>query len=105
MYDQCSVAVFRTFEDACKAIQALDKAGFPEQQVSLVTHDVAKEIPREQVLQFGDQSTKDVAKGAGVGGLLGALLATPLLAIPGVGVAIFAGPLAAGATGAIVGGF
>lgn len=105
MYDQCSVAVFGSFEDASSAIQALDKAGFPEQQVSLVTHDVAKEVPQEQTLQYGDNGTQDVAKGAGVGGLLGALLATPLLAIPGVGPVIFAGPVAAAATGAIVGGF
>lgn len=105
MYNQCSVAVFKSFEDASQAIQALDTAHYPEQQVSVVTHDVAKQVPQEQSLQYGDKSVQDVATGAGTGGLLGLLLTSPLLAIPGVGPAIFVGPLAAGATGAIVGGF
>jgi uncharacterized membrane protein len=105
MFDQCYVAVYRSFDEARKAIQALDEEGFPEQQISLVTHDVAAEVPREEELQYGDDNVADIAKGAGAGGLLGALLSAPLLTIPGLGLALLAGPLAAGATGAIVGGF
>lgn len=105
MSDQCYVAVYRSFDDARKAIQALDAEDYPRDQVSFVTHDVAAEVPREEELQFGDQDVADAAKGAGAGGLLGALLAAPLLAIPGVGPAILVGPIAAGMTGAIVGGF
>jgi len=105
MSDQCSVAVYASFKNAEVGLRALHDAGFPEQQVSLVTHDVAQEVLEAHVLQYGDKSVEHMAKGAGAGGLLGALLASPLLVVPGIGPAVFAGPLAAAATGAIVGGF
>ncbi len=105
MFNECSVAVYSSMGEAQTGIQALDSAGFSEKQVSLVTHDVAEAVPQVEVLQYGDQSVRDLAKGAGMGGLLGVLLTSPLLVIPGMDPAILAGPLAAGATGAMVGGF
>ena len=56
-------------------------------------------------MQSGDETEKSTAVGAATGGLLGILLGAPLLAIPGIGPALVAGPLAAGLTGAAVGGF
>lgn len=105
MFNHCVVAIFATFEDAKAAVQALEKSSCPSEQVSLVTHNVPEEAPQEEALQTGDAAEKDAAKGAGVGGLLGLLLGTPLLMVPGVGPVLVAGPLAVGMTGAIVGGF
>jgi hypothetical protein len=53
----------------------------------------------------GDISERTAIGGAALGGLMGFLLASPLLMIPGLGPVLIAGPIAAGMTGAIVGGF
>ena len=105
MTNHCVVAVYESFDDAKQAVQALDNSDFPSEQISLVTHSVPEEVPQVDVLQSGDETEKDATKGVSVGGLLGLLLGTPLLMIPGVGPVLIAGPLAAGLTGAIVGGF
>jgi hypothetical protein len=101
----CVVAVYDSFDKARTGIWELEKAEFPPDQVSLVTHDVRHELPRGEALQHGDNAERNAARGAGFGGLLGLLIGAPLLAIPGVGPVLLAGPLAAGMTGAIVGGF
>lgn len=105
MSRQCAVAVFDTFESAQEAIHLLDQHEYPADQVSLVANSVKQEVPSTIAMQYGDESRRDAAIGAGMGGLLGLLLGTPLLAIPGIGLMLIAGPLAAGLTGAIVGGF
>lgn len=105
MANHCVVAVYESFDQAREGVQALEKSTFPSEQVSLVTHSVPEEFLQGKVLQYGDETEKDAAKGAGLGGLLGLLLGTPLLMIPGVGQVLVAGPLATGLTGAIVGGF
>jgi uncharacterized membrane protein len=99
------VGVYGSFEKAKDAVQALERSAFPSDQISLATHSVGEEIKSSAALQYGDQSESDAVKGASVGGLVGVLLASPLLAIPGVGPLLVAGPLAAaGLTGAVVGG-
>jgi hypothetical protein len=105
MSNECVVAVYDSFERARDAVQALDESHFPADQVSLVTHSVAEEGIPDEELQHGDKAELNAAKGAGMGGLFGALLGAPLLAVPGVGPVLIAGPLAMGLTGAIVGGF
>lgn len=104
---QCVVAVYDSFDKAKSAIIALEASSFPSDQVSLVSQNVEREVPGdvEEEMQFGDESERDAAKGAGVGGLIGALLGAPLLAVPGIGPLLAAGPIATGLTGAIVGGF
>lgn len=106
MYEQCVAAVYRTFAQARDAVQALEQSDFPSEHISLVTHSVEEEVPRdeEEALQYGDSTERAAAKGAGAGGLIGLLAAAPLLTIPGIGPLIVAGPIAAGLTGAIVGG-
>jgi uncharacterized membrane protein len=105
MNHECVVAVYGEWDEARQAVQRLEEAGIPQKQVSLVTHSVTEEVPDRQAMQHGDESEHGAAAGAGVGGLLGFLLGAPLLTIPGVGPLLIAGPLATGATGAIVGGF
>jgi len=105
MARQCVVGIYETLDAAKQAIETLEQSNFPSEQVSLVTHSVERQVPEEEELQYGDQAQTDAAKGAGIGGLVGVLLGAPLLAIPGIGPVLLAGPIAAGMTGAIVGGF
>lgn len=105
MYHECVVAVYDSWQPAREAVRALEADAYPEEQISLVTHSVTAEVPREDALQYGDETENTAAKGAGIGGLVGALLGAPLLTIPGIGPLLIAGPLATSITGAIVGGF
>lgn len=105
MSQECVVAVYESFAQARDAVQALEKARFPSDQVSFVTHSVENEVPGEDLPQYGDKARRNAAKGAGMGGLLGTLLGTPLVTVTGIGAILIAGPVAMGLTGAIVGGF
>ncbi len=106
MKTESVVGIYGSFADAANGIRLLDEAGFPHDQVSLVTSAIDARLPRERAaVQPGDESENKAAAGAAVGGLLGLLVGAPLLAIPGIGPLLLAGPLAAGMTGAVVGGF
>lgn len=104
MNNESVIAVYDKFADAAQAVRLLDISGFPHDQVSLVTSAADDHLPNPTI-QAGDESENQAAAGAAVGGLLGMLVAAPLLAIPGIGPLLLAGPLAAGMTGALVGGF
>lgn len=105
MNQQCVVAIYDSLDNARKAVQVLEQSQFPPDQVSLVTQSIHTQVPEERTMQYGDQAEGNAGKGAGFGGLLGLLLGAPLLAIPGIGPVLLAGPLATAITGAIVGGF
>ncbi|QDU75729.1 hypothetical protein Pan97_27710 [Bremerella volcania] len=104
MSRHCAVAIYDEFSAAQKAVQQLDESKFPSDQVSLVANSVHQDLQSTNILQYGDESEKDAAFGAGVGGLLGFFMAAPLLTIPGFGLMLIAGPITTGITGAIVGG-
>jgi hypothetical protein len=99
------VAIYESLDQAKAAVQALEQAGFPHDQVSLVTRNVKRQLDRSDVVEKDDQAEPDARKGAALGGLVGLLLGAPLLTIPGVGLVLLAGPLATALTGAVVGGF
>ena len=105
MSRDCVVAVYESFEHAKEAVHALEAAEFPSEGISLVVNDVEAEVPNTKPMQYGDDTPKDVAKGAGTGGALGLLVGATMLAIPGIGPIFIAGPLAVGLTGTVVGGF
>lgn len=105
MSRHCTVAIFDDFAAAQEAVHKLDESKFPSDQVSLVANSVHQDLQSTNILQYGDESDRDALFGAGVGGLLGFFLASPLLTIPGFGLMLIAGPITAGLTGAIVGGF
>jgi hypothetical protein len=104
MNQQCVVGVLECLDAARATLERLEEAGFSQEQVSLVTKSVERQVEDEEMLEYGDKTGKQAAKGAGIGGLVGFLLGTPLLMIPGVGPLLIAGPLAMGMTGGIVGG-
>jgi hypothetical protein len=106
MIRQCVVAVYQSVDKAQAAVRDLEAAGL-SQQVTLVSRNINTELSPEdkEAMSRGDVSGRAAVEGATVGGLLGFLLATPMLMIPGLGPVLIAGPMAAAMTGAIVGGF
>ena len=104
MSQDCAVGVYESLKEAGQAVRDLDESGFPADQVSLVTFQVTNALEEPSVVESGDEAEKATTVGAATGGLLGLLLGAPLLAVPGVGAALVAGPLAIGLTGALVGG-
>jgi hypothetical protein len=106
MSQECVVGVYDSPEKARDAVEALERSQFSLQHVSLVGGTAVEALRKIESLKYGDDAETKAAEGAGLGGLAGILLAAPLLAIPGVGPLLVAGPLAAaGLTGAVVGGF
>lgn len=112
-------ALFDDYEDAAKAVRALETAGFASGDISLVVstyEDEVGEAPPPDPI-----SAEGAGTGAGIGALLGGagglLAGLGALAIPGIGPVVAAGWLLStalgavagaavgGATGGIIGGF
>ena len=108
--------LFDTFDQAERAVIALESAGVPKGDISIVSHhkpdhasdltDASIREPRDSTA--GEAAGRDAGVGAALGGVIGAgggvLAGLGLLAIPGLGPVIAAGWLASAAVGAIVGG-
>jgi hypothetical protein len=106
--------LFDDFSDAEHAVIELKRAGVPEGDISLVSHEGAGRNghhanvrePRDDTA--AEAASKDAGAGAAVVGAVGAaggaLAGLGLLAIPGLGPVIAAGWLASTAVGAVVGG-
>ena len=98
--------LYDTYDEATRAVQALEAAGVPHADISLVgsAHDRAAE-------GTGEAASDATATGAGTGATLGTLVGggagllagIGALAIPGVGPIVAAGWLVAALTGAGVG--
>jgi uncharacterized protein (TIGR02271 family) len=106
---QTAVGVFQNREDAERAVEALHRAGFTDQQIGIAARDVEK---REDMKTTGGTDSKaeeggitGLVAGAGIGGVLGA---AAVGLIPGIGPIIAAGALAGilggAAAGAATGG-
>jgi hypothetical protein len=103
MAEECVVAVYDSVARAKSAIGELLASGYPQKNVSLVTASIAGEpAALKKALEFGDETEKDAAIGAGIGAVVGLLGGATVVSLAGMGVVI-AGPLGA-ATGAVVGG-
>src|SRR5262245_5552234 len=104
------VGLFDTAAEAQSAVQDLVNSGFERNDISLIATDARGEYARE-VGGTGSSAGEGAAAGAvggGVlGGVLGLLVGAGALAIPGIGPALAAGPLAAAlgsaGAGALVG--
>jgi hypothetical protein len=112
-------ALFDDYEDAAKAVRALESAGFASDDISLVVStyedQVGETAPADTV------SAEGAGTGAGIGALLGGagglLAGLGALAIPCIGPVVAAGWLVStalgavagaavgGATGGVIGGF
>ena len=93
--------VYDSYAQARAAVSAVEQAGVPTSDVSLVANKYVS-------AEYADvDEVSDTAKGAGIGGALGGgaglLAGLGLLAIPGLGPVVAAGWLASTAVGAVAG--
>jgi hypothetical protein len=99
------VATYVTVHDANNAIEALHRAGFSNDEISLLVTDVAKK--KHFAIEQGTKAAEGASIGSAIGGAIGALAAGLTVAagliLPGLG-ALVAGPLIAALAGAGVGG-
>src|SRR3984957_8474826 len=86
---------------------ALVRAGFPSPDISVLLPESlagAKEMGTEKATKAPEGTAAGVTTGGVIGGTLGVLAGIGLLAIPGLGPFIAAGPIVAGLAGLGVGG-
>jgi hypothetical protein len=89
------------------AVDALVRAGFPSPDISLLLPENlsgTKDMGTEKATKAPEGATAGVTAGGVIGGTLGVLAGVGLLAIPGLGPFIAAGPIMAGLAGLGVGG-
>ncbi len=103
MKPNCVVSVFDTMKHAQLAVHILERAGFAPDHVSLITLHIPEGSKLEQELSIGDDSERDAAIGAALGGVAGVLGDAALFLITGLGAVVAAGPLVM-AAGAVIGG-
>jgi uncharacterized membrane protein len=99
------VGVFQSEQEAVKAIESLKRQGYSSDDISIVARN--KDDAAAVSDATGTKAPEGMATGAATGGLLGGaaglLAGLGLLAIPGIGPILAAGPIAATLTGAAVG--
>ncbi len=104
-----NTAVFGIYPTALQAERAVDTliaAGFPSSDISVLLPDVrsTKEFAHEKDTKAPEGTAVGVTTGGVIGGTLGVLAGVGMLAIPGIGPFIAAGPIMAGLAGLGVGG-
>lgn len=105
MNEECVVGVYDSLDKAEQAVWILRRGEFPQQQVSLVSSALTEKPELARELEMGDDSLRDAAVGAGLGGVVGVLAGMGAVAISGIGAVFMFGPVAAALTGATVGAF
>ena len=95
------VGLFDDFQDAQTVVRDLTNAGFRRESISLAANQTASGYTGDGS-DFSSPGTtgehavgKDATVGAGVGGVIGLVTGVGLLAIPGIGPILAAGPIAA----------
>ena len=105
---QTVAALYDTYDSAVAAVNALEAAGIPHTDISIVSNNVDNQYGKDRPAEAAKDAGKGAGVGAVVGGVGGLLTGLGLLAIPGVGPVVAAGWLVAtaagAATGAVVGG-
>jgi uncharacterized protein (TIGR02271 family) len=101
------VGLFDTFPAAQAAVQDLVSTGIPRDDISLTSNNATGEHTLEGHAGHGNHAGSGAATGAGigavVGGVGGVLAGLGMLAIPGIGPILAAGPIAAALAGAGIG--
>ena len=106
MNDECVVGVYDSLKKAEQAVRIMHQAGFPTKQVSLVASHLANKPELVEEITMGDDSVRDAAIGAGLGGILGVLAGIGAMVVSGAGIVVFlAGPIGVAALGTAVGAF
>ncbi len=96
------VGLFDDFQDAQNVVRELTTAGFRREAISIAANKTAtgytgdgSDFSVGTSGETGHAVGKDAGVGAGIGGVVGLLTGLGLLAIPGVGPVLAAGPIAA----------
>ena len=111
------VGLYDDIAQARATVEALDNAGFDRSHISLVANASAEEYGRyfddegsyrrdvhdDDELTTGEGATAGAGIGATIGGIGGLLMGLGLLAVPGVGPALAAGPIVSALVGAGIG--
>jgi hypothetical protein len=101
------VAVYPHMDRAEEAVQALQKGGFPVNQVSIIAKDLGTEKKVHGFVTSCDVAKSAAGTGAWLGGIFGLLVGAAFLWVPGVGPLVVAGSLTsallAGVEGAVAG--
>lgn len=94
--------IYHTRESAEEAVDALRRGGFRNTDISALFPDNAgtKDFAHEKNTKAPEGATTGGASGAVVGGVLGWLAGVGMLAIPGIGPLLAAGPIVAALAGA-----
>jgi hypothetical protein len=110
MSDNKKVGVFGIYSTRVaveNATESLVRAGFPTSDISVLLPESlggTKDMGTEKATKAPEGTTAGVTTGGVIGGTLGVLAGIGLLAIPGLGPFIAAGPIMAGLAGLGVGG-
>jgi hypothetical protein len=98
--------IYKTRTSTENAVEALQRAGFRAEDISvLLPENVgSKDLKTEKSTKGPEGATAGATTGAVVGGTLGLLAGIGLLAIPGLGPFIAAGPIVAALSGIGAGG-
>jgi hypothetical protein len=96
-------ALFDTYAAASSAVSALEAAGIPHSDISIVANNSDNWHNGDKTSEAADDAGKGAGIGAAVGGLGGLLTGLGLMAIPGVGPVVAAGWLVSTAAGAVAG--
>jgi hypothetical protein len=98
--------IYPTYVSVESGVQALQAAGFRNEDISvLMPENVgSKDFAHEKGTKAPEGAATGAGAGAVVGGALGVLAGIGLLAVPGLGPFIAAGPIMAGLAGLGVGG-
>lgn len=95
--------LFDSREDARRAVTALEAAGIPSKDISIVSHDGVGKDSDNSETKAAEGAGTGAGVGAVAGGGVGLLTGLGVMAIPGVGPVVAAGWLAATAAGAAAG--
>ncbi|MCK8826251.1 general stress protein [Natroniella acetigena] len=100
------LGVFDSEEPAQQAISRMKENGISEERISLVAkRDEGQDMEAGGEMRGEEQDLADgTVTGGALGGIGGILAGAGLLAVPGVGPILAAGPLAAGLSGVAAGG-
>jgi hypothetical protein len=108
MTDQTITALFDTYQDAARAVERLEGAGFAHNAIAIVSNDASRRdgLPgtaADTAAEFGGGTGIGASMGTVIGGGAGLLAGLGMLAIPGLGPVVAAGWLVATLVGAGVG--
>ena len=111
MVNKKLIGVFKTETDAIKVIESLRANGYSDKEISVMAkhHDEVRNVENVTDTKIKTEDTaRNTTTGAVTGGIIGAagalLAEIGVLAIPGVGPFLAAGPIAATLGGIIAGG-